>query len=47
MWWSDLLMEETGVPGENHGPASSHRKTLSHSIVSIIPRHDQNLNPQL
>jgi hypothetical protein len=23
-WWSVLLVEETGVPGENHQPAASH-----------------------
>jgi hypothetical protein len=23
-WWSDLLVEETGVPGDNHKPAASH-----------------------
>jgi hypothetical protein len=23
-WWSDLLVEETEVPGENHRPAASH-----------------------
>ena len=23
-WWSILLVEETGVPGENHRPAASH-----------------------
>ena len=23
-WWSVLLVEETGVPGENHRPAASH-----------------------
>jgi hypothetical protein len=23
-WWSVLLVEETGVPGENHPPAASH-----------------------
>jgi hypothetical protein len=23
-WWLVLLMEETGVPGENHRPADSH-----------------------
>jgi hypothetical protein len=22
-WWSVLLVEETGVPGENHQPAAS------------------------
>jgi len=23
-WWSVLLVQETGVPGENHRPAESH-----------------------
>jgi len=23
LWWSVLLMEETGVPGENHWPDAS------------------------
>jgi len=23
-WWSFLLVEETGVPGENHQPVASH-----------------------
>ena len=23
-WWSVILMEETGVPGENHRPVASH-----------------------
>ena len=23
-WWSVLLMEQTGVPGENHRPTASH-----------------------
>jgi len=23
-WWSVLLMEETGGPGENHRPVASH-----------------------
>jgi hypothetical protein len=23
-WWSVLLVEETGAPGENHRPAASH-----------------------
>jgi hypothetical protein len=23
-WWSVLLIEETGVPGENHRPTTSH-----------------------
>jgi hypothetical protein len=25
-----ILVEETGVPGENHSPATSHSITLSH-----------------
>jgi hypothetical protein len=37
-WWSVLLVEETGVPGENHQPVASHRQTLSHNIVSSTPR---------
>jgi len=27
-WWSVLLMEETGVAGENHRPATNHWKAL-------------------
>ena len=34
MWRSVLLVEETGVPGENHRPAASHWQTLSHNVVS-------------
>ena len=36
-WWPILLVEETGVPGENHRPATSHRQTLSHKDVSSTP----------
>jgi hypothetical protein len=36
-WRSVLLVEETGVPGENR-PVASHRETLSHNIVSSTPR---------
>jgi len=36
-WWSVLLVEETGVPGENHRPAACHRQTLSHNVVSSTP----------
>ena len=32
-WWSILLVEETGVPGENHRPAASNWQTLSHNVV--------------
>jgi hypothetical protein len=36
-WWSVLLVEETGVPRENHWPAASHWQTLSHNVVSSTP----------
>ena len=32
-WRSVLLVEETGVPGENHQPVTSHWQTLSHNVV--------------
>jgi hypothetical protein len=35
---SVLLVEETGVPEENHQPAASHWQTLSHNVVSSTPR---------
>ena len=37
-WQSVLLVEETGVPGENHQPATSHWQTLSHNVVLRTPR---------
>ena len=37
-WQSFLLVEETGVPRENHRPAVSHWQTLSHNVVSSAPR---------
>ena len=33
-WLSVLLVEETGVSGENHRPAVSHLQTLSHNVVA-------------
>ena len=27
LWWSALLVEETGVPGVNHRPVASHQHT--------------------
>ena len=42
-WQSVLLVEETGVPGENHRPVASHRQTLSHNVVSSTPHHEQEL----
>jgi hypothetical protein len=32
-WRSVLLVEETGVPGENYRPVTSHWQTLSHNVV--------------
>jgi hypothetical protein len=34
--WSVLLMEETGEPGENHGPVASHWQTISHNVVHLV-----------
>jgi len=46
-WRSDLLVEETRVPGENHRPAARHWQTLSHNVVSSTPRHERDSNTQL
>ena len=35
---SVLLVQETGVSGENHRPVASHWQTLSHNVVSSTPR---------
>jgi hypothetical protein len=37
LWLSVLLVEETGVPGEDHRPAASRWQTLSHNVVSSRP----------
>ena len=37
LWWP-VLMKETGVHGEFHGPVASHYQTLSHNVVSNTPR---------
>ena len=34
-WLSDLLVEETGGPGENNRPVASHCQTLSHNVVHL------------
>ena len=39
-WRSVLLVEETGVHRENHGPAINHGQTLFHNVVS--PEWDSN-----
>jgi len=46
-WRSILLVEEIGVPGENHQPATGHRQTLSHNVVLSTPRHERGSNSQL
>jgi len=40
LWRSVLLVEETGLPGENHRPAAGHLQTLSHTynVVSSTIR---------
>ena len=35
--WSVLLVEDTGVPGENHQPTASHWQSLSHNLASSTP----------
>jgi hypothetical protein len=40
-WRSILLVDETGVPGENHRPVASHWQTLSHNILTSTPRNHQ------
>jgi len=43
IWWrSVLLVEETGVPGENHRPVASHWQSLSHNIEYTSPGRDSN-----
>jgi len=46
-WRSVLLVEETGVPRENHWPVASHWQTWSHNVVSSTPRHERGSNSQL
>jgi len=42
-----ILVEDTGVPGENHRLAASHWQTVSHNDVSSTPRHQRDSNSQL
>ena len=46
-WLSALLVEETGVPKENHRPVKGHWQTLSHNVALSTPRHDWDSNSQL
>jgi hypothetical protein len=36
-WRSVLLVEETGMHGDNHSPAERHRQTLSYNVLSSTP----------
>ena len=38
-WRSVLLVEETGVPVENHRSGESHRQTLSHFNANLIKKN--------
>ena len=40
-----LMVEETGVPGENNRPVASQWQTLSHN-VGCTPRPDRDSNSQ-
>ena len=46
-WQSVLLVEENGIPEENHRPVASHWQTLSHNVVSGTPCHEWDSNSQL
>ena len=37
-WQLVVLVEDTGVPGENHRPVASQWKSVSHNVVSSTPR---------
>jgi hypothetical protein len=45
-WLSVLLVEETGVPVEDHRPVASQWQTLSHNVVSSTPRYERDSNSQ-
>jgi hypothetical protein len=46
LWWSVLLVEQTEVPEENHWPARSYQRALSHNVVSSTTRHEWYSNSQ-
>ena len=35
-WWSDLLVEETVVPIENHRPAASQHLIRKYPILTLV-----------
>jgi hypothetical protein len=36
--WRSVLLQETGVPTENHRPVKSQSQTLTHNVVSSTAR---------
>ena len=40
-WRSVLLVQETGVPRENHRPVANNWRTVSHNVVSSTPSHER------
>jgi hypothetical protein len=46
LWWSVLLVEDTGVPRDTHRPVASHRQSLSHNVVSGKHPHQWDSNSQ-
>jgi len=44
---SVLLVEETGISGENHWSVASHWQTLSHNVALSTSRHERGSNSQL
>ena len=43
-WRSVLLVDETGLSGENRRHAAIHWQTLSHNVVSSTPRIERDSN---
>jgi hypothetical protein len=41
-----VLVEETGVPVENHRPVVRYKQSLSHNVISSTPRHERDSNSQ-
>ena len=46
-WLSVLLVDEIGVPRENHRPATDHWQTWSHNVASSTSHHERDSNSQL
>ena len=45
-WWSVLLVEEAGVPGEHNSRPQVTWKTLSYYVVESTLRHERDSNSQ-